>query len=97
MNEINTNIHSLKMLWAKMLATPPADEQFTLWGEMHTNEVIREAILKTAAKNMSLGKTMDQGYKVRFASKVMLVQSERNASNAKNRGLRHEQMMGRVL
>ena len=97
MNEINTNIHSLKMLWAKMLGTPPADDQFGLWAEMHTSEVIREAILKTAAKNMSLGKTMDQGYKVRFASKVMLAQSERNASNAKNRELLHEQMMRRVL
>jgi hypothetical protein len=97
MNEINTNTHSLKMLWAKMLATPPADDQFGLWAEMHTNEVIREAILKTAAKNMSLGKTMDQNYKVRFASKVMLAQSERNASNAKNRELLHEQMTRRVL
>lgn len=67
-------------LWTKTLGTPPADDQFALWAEMHAVEVIRQAILRTAAKNMSLGKTMDQGYKVRFASKVMLAQSERNAS-----------------
>lgn len=90
-------MYELINLWTKMLGTPPMDEQFTLWGEMHTGQVIRQAILKTAAKNMSLGKTMDQGYKVRFASKVMLAQSERNASSAKNRESLHEQMMGRVL
>ena len=88
-------MHELIRLWTKMLGTPPTDDQFTLWGEMHAVEVVRQAILKTAAKNMSLGNTMDQGYKVRFASKVMLAQSERNTSNAKNRELLQEQMTRR--
>lgn len=34
---------------------------------------------------LSLGRTMTLDYKVRFASKVMLVQEERNMNNALNR------------
>jgi hypothetical protein len=78
-------MRELKELWEKMLGTPPAKEQFTLWSALHTEEVVRLAILKTAAKDLSLGKKMDFDYKIRFASKVMLVQTERNASNALNR------------
>ena len=68
-----------------MLGTPPADEQFTVWRGLHTDEVVRQAILKTAAKDLSLGKTMSLDYKIRFASKVMITQTERNADHALNR------------
>lgn len=84
-------MRQLKELWETMLGTPPADEQFTVWTAMHTPEVVRQAILRTAAKNLSLGKTMTLDYKVRFASKVALTQTERNAANAANRArLDHE-------
>lgn len=72
-------------LWTTMLGTPPSEEQFTVWCALHTPEIVRQGILRTAAKDLSLGKKMTLDYKVRFASKVMLVQSERNVNNAVNR------------
>jgi hypothetical protein len=72
-------------LWRGLLGTAPADEQFTVWVALHSPEVVRQAILKTAAKDLSLGRAMSLDYKVRFASKVMLTQTERNAQNAANR------------
>jgi hypothetical protein len=78
-------MRQLKALWEKMLGTPPADYQFTVWTALHTEEVVRLAILKTAAKDLSLGKKMYFYYKILFASKVMLTQTERNADHAANR------------
>jgi hypothetical protein len=78
-------MHQLTQLWKQLLGEPPTDDQFTLWTALHTPEVVKQAILKTAAKNLSLGKTMSSDYKIRFASKVMLTQTERNAANAANR------------
>jgi hypothetical protein len=75
----------LKQLWQKLIGELPADDQWELWAALHTPAVIRKGILATASKNMSLGRTMDQGFKLRFASKVMIVQSERDAANAANR------------
>lgn len=83
-------------LWKTMLGTPPGDEQFTVWAALHTPEVVRKAILTTAAKDLSLGKTMTFDYKIRFASKVMLVQTERNTSNASNRQRLSEEFDGQV-
>ncbi|MGE5052931.1 MAG: hypothetical protein ACM3WP_02110 [Acidobacteriota bacterium] len=78
-------MNELKALWQKLLAVPPADDQWQLWAELHTPAVIRKAILATASKNMSLGRTMDQDFMLRFASKVMIVQSQRDVDNAANR------------
>lgn len=78
-------MRELKELWEKMLGKPPADDQFTVWMAMHTLDVVRQAILKTAAKNLSLGRTMSPDYKIRFASKVMLTQTERSTVHAANR------------
>ena len=78
-------MRQLIQLWEKMLGKPPEEEQFTVWSALHTEEVVRLAIMKTAAKDLSLGKTMSPDYKIRFASKVMLTQTERNAANAANR------------
>jgi hypothetical protein len=86
------NIVALIDLWTTMLGTPPTDEQFTVWTALHTPEVVRQAILKTAAKDLSLGKTMTFDYKVRFASKVMLTQTERNAAHASNREKLREEL-----
>jgi hypothetical protein len=83
-------------LWTKTLGTAPADEQFAVWAALHTNEVVRQAILTTAAKDLSLGKTMTLDYKIRFASKVMLVQTERNTSNALNRLWLRQEFEGQV-
>jgi hypothetical protein len=81
-------------LWTKMLGTSPADEQFTVWAAMHTPEVVQQAILKTAAKDLSLGKTMTLDYKIRFASKVMLTQTERNKEHATNRQRLNDEFVG---
>jgi hypothetical protein len=43
-------MRELIKLWTKTLDTRPVDDQFTLWGEMHTSEVIRQAILKTRGR-----------------------------------------------
>jgi len=83
-------------LWSKTLGTPPTDEQFTVWTALHTPEVVRQGILKTAAKDLSLGKTMTLDYKIRFASKVMLTQTERNTGNALNRQRLSEEFDGQV-
>ena len=87
-------MHQLKDLWKTMLGTPPVDDQFTVWAALHTPEVVRLGILRTAAKDLSLGKTMTPDYKVRFASKVMLVQTERNTSNTLNRQRLSEKFEG---
>ncbi len=89
-------MRQLVQLWKTMLGTPPADEQFAVWAALHTPEVVRKAILTTAAKDLSLGKTMTLDYKTRFASKVMLVQSERNTSNALNRQRLGQEFEGQV-
>jgi hypothetical protein len=78
-------MQELIKLWQSLLGAPPAEEQFTVWLALHTVEVIRLAIVKTAAKNLSVGKTMDTDYKIRFASKVMLNQTERNNEHAANK------------
>ena len=89
-------MHELIKLWTTMLGTPPANEQFTVWAALHTPEVVRQGILRTAAKDLSLGKTMTLDYKIRFASKVMLVQTERSTSNALNRRRLSEEFEGQV-
>jgi hypothetical protein len=87
-------MHQLKELWTTLLGTLPADEQFRVWAALHTPEVVRQGIVRTAAKDLSLGKTMSLDFKIRFASKVMLVQTERNANNAANRARLREELEG---
>ncbi len=77
MNELN----SLKQLWQKLIGPSPSDDQWTLWSELHTPAVIRKGVLQTAAKNLALGKTMSLDYQTRFASKVMIDQTARDAQN----------------
>jgi len=88
-------MRQLKDLWMTMLGAPPSDEQFSLWAALHTPQIVRQGILKTAAKDLSLGKTMTLDYKIRFASKVMLTQTERNTSNTLNRQRLSEEFEGR--
>lgn len=87
-------MRQLRELWETMLGNPPTDDQFTVWTGLHTPEVVTQAILKTAAKDLSLGRTMTLDYKVRFASKVMLTQTERNADHAGNRARLREEFEG---
>lgn len=87
-------MRELVELWTTMLGIPPADEQFTVWAALHTPEVVRKAILTTAAKDLSLGRKMTLDYKIRFASKVMLVQSERNMHNVVNRERLNQEFAG---
>jgi hypothetical protein len=89
-------MNELKLLWGKLLGQIPSDAQFDFWTAMHSREVIEHSILKTTQKNLSVNGTMSQDYKVRFASKVMLTQSERNTSNALNRQRLSEEFEGQV-
>ena len=78
-------MQELITMWQSLLGTPPAEKQFTVWLAMHTGEIIRLAIARTAAKNLSVGKSMSPDHKIRFASKVMLTQTDRNKEHAANR------------
>jgi hypothetical protein len=60
-------------------------EQFGLWAATHTDDVIRHGILRTARKNIELKGAMTQEHRVKFASKVMIVQTARDQQHAANR------------
>jgi hypothetical protein len=75
----------LRQLWQKTLGTPPMIEQFGLWTALHAESVVRLAILRTARRNLDMKGAMDEAYKVKFASQVMLIQTARNTSNALNK------------
>jgi hypothetical protein len=74
-------------LWKRVLGEPPTEAQFALWGEMHSGEFLRRAILKTAQKNLTLNQTMSLDHKVRFVSKISSTLTGQAAAHAKNREL----------
>jgi hypothetical protein len=78
-------MRELMTLWERTLGTPPADEQFVIWTESHTADIVRRAILKTATKNQTLGGRMTQDHRVRFASRVMLTLSAQQDEHRANR------------
>jgi hypothetical protein len=75
----------LKALWGRLLGTIPNDQQFDLWAALHTPEIIRQGILKTAQKNLSVGGTMSTDHRIRFAAKVMITASALRKEHAENR------------
>jgi hypothetical protein len=72
-------------IWARVLGNVPPREQFELWAVENSLEVVKESIVVTAKKNLQLGGTMSQEYRVKFASGVMKTRTARNAKNAENR------------
>ena len=66
-------MNELKQLWEKFLGVAPSDTQFE---SMHTAEVVRIGILKTAEKNLTLHGSMSADHKLRFASSVMNARTE---------------------
>jgi len=78
-------MRELITLWERTLGTPPAKQQFVIWTESHTADVVRRAILKTATKNQTLGGRMTQDHRVRFASRVMLTLSSQTDEHRLNR------------
>jgi hypothetical protein len=78
-------MRELMMLWTKVLGTPPSEQQFVIWVESHDADIVRQAILKTATKAQTLGGTMCEDHKIRFASKVMLTLSAQKEEHAANR------------
>ena len=56
-------------LWERTLGTPPAEQQFVIWSESHASDIVRQAILKTATKNQTMGGTMSDDHRIRFASR----------------------------
>jgi hypothetical protein len=72
-------------LWEKTLGTPPNEQQFAIWTELHTQVIVRRAILKTAIKNQQLNGAMSSDHKFRFASRVMMTLSEQAIKNAASR------------
>jgi hypothetical protein len=78
-------MRELILLWERTLGTLPSEQQFAIWSELHTQDIIRRAILKTAIKNQQLNGTMSSDHKFRFASRVMMTLTEQAAKNAANR------------
>lgn len=78
-------MNSLKILWENTIGESPTKEQFAIWEELHSPEVIRQAILKTGMKNQQMGGTMDSDHRLRYASKVMLTLTAQHAEHAANR------------
>lgn len=75
----------LKLLWRKLLGQIPSDQQFDFWSAVHSPEIVKQGILKTCRKNLSIGGTMDDDHRIRFASKVMNTLSARKDEHAANR------------
>lgn len=84
----------LMTLWERTLGTLPNEQQFAIWTELHSQDTVRRAILKTAIKNQQLNGTMSPDHKFRFASRVMMTLTEQAANNAANRA-RNEQQESR--
>lgn len=74
----------LMTLWQRTLGTPPNEQQLAIWTELHSQDAVRRAILKTAIKNQQLNGTMSSDHKFRFASRVMMTLTEQAARNAAN-------------
>ena len=85
----------LKNLWTRLLGKIPSDQQWGFWEVSHTPAVIRQGILRATQKNLSIGGTMDDDRKLRFASAVMLDQTRRNEEHAANRERLRQEMEAR--
>ena len=83
-------------LWERTLGTSPAEQQFVIWSESHAADIVRQAILKTATKNQSIGGSMSEDHKIRFASKVMLTLSAQREEHAANREKLRQDFEGQV-
>jgi hypothetical protein len=85
----------LKNLWGQFLGGIPCDQQWAFWATIHSPEVIRNGVLQTVKKNLSVGGIMSDDYKLRFASKVMITSESRNEEHAENRERLAAEMEGR--
>jgi hypothetical protein len=83
-------------LWERTLGTPPSEQQFIIWTESHAVDIVRQAILKTATKNQTLGGMMSDDHKIRFASKVMLTLSAQREEHAANRAELRQEFEGSI-
>jgi hypothetical protein len=79
-------------LWKRTIGDPPTPQQFELWLALHTPEVVRKGIIKSATKNLNLGGQMSLDRLVRFASSVMTTATEQAAEHALNRERMQEEM-----
>jgi hypothetical protein len=89
-------MNELKALWGRLLGRIPSDQQFDFWSALHSPEVIRQGILKTTQKNLSVGGTMSEDHKTRFASKVMLTLSAQREENVANSEKLSQEFEGQV-
>ena len=64
-----SELKNLYDLWKRLLGETPEPDQFIYWTAHFSDEVIRYAIQRTAAKNLKL--TMTQLHRERLATKIM--------------------------
>lgn len=65
-----SELKNLYDLWIRLLGDPPEADQFIYWTTNFSDDIIRYAIQRTAAKTLKLG-TMSQEYRIAFATTVM--------------------------
>jgi hypothetical protein len=87
-----SELTELTALWGRLIGNAPSQQQFEIWLASFGYELVKQGILKTAAKNMSLDGQMNPGHRVRFASKCMIVRAQRDVENAANRAAIAEEM-----
>jgi hypothetical protein len=75
----------LIQLWEQVMGSPPDPEQFAIWQGLHSVDIIRRSILRTAIKNQKVGGMMPQDYRIRYASKTMPMTLDRDAEHQENR------------
>jgi hypothetical protein len=59
-------------------------------------DIVRQAILKTVTKNQTMGATMSDDHKIRFASKVMLTLMGQQKEHAANKERLSQEFEGQV-
>jgi hypothetical protein len=47
-------MNNLKALWGRLLGEIPNNQQFDFWTAMHCPQIIKQGMLKTAQKNLSV-------------------------------------------
>ena len=95
LTELTELLTELIKLWARLIGTAPSQQQFEIWMAQFDFEITKRGILKTAMKNMSLDGLMTAEHRVRFASKCMIVQAQRNVEHAANRAAVAKEMESR--
>jgi len=74
-------IEVLMDIWGRTIGNTPVRQQFEIWAIKHSLPIIKDAILTTAQKNL----TVPLDNCSRFADEVMIIRTKRAADNLARR------------